>query len=164
MNTIIFVAVFAALVYSDVAFAQVGETVKKFTRSKIVKDFAFVLDSTLDTGPFSTTPGQEKRIYKSKDNRYTIEVIADKEGKNVILEKLSYPLSESQDPNDERCVTEFVSAATNDLVNKEDFLRLYKEIRHSQGKKLELIEGGFIVSVAVYHHALYKEMNITVTK
>lgn len=123
-----------------------------------------MLNTTLDTGPFSTTPGQEKRIYKSNNSRYTIGVIADKAGKNIILEELSYPLSEGQDSNDERCVTEFVSAATGDKVNKEDFLRLYKETRRNQGKKLELIEGGFIVSVAVYRHALYKELNVTVTK
>jgi|GEM_PF-4827174 len=164
MNGLTSIALLSVLIYSGSAFAQIGEPVKKFTRSKTVKDFAFTLDSTLDTGPFSTTPGQEKRIYKSKDNRYTIEVIADKAGTKVILEELSFPLSENHVADDERCVMEFMNAATADKVNNENILKLYNEARQSKGKKLKIVEGGFTVFIELYHHALYRELNVTVTK
>ncbi len=164
-NTILFIFLFVFSVSSS-ALAEIGGDRKKFRQSEFVKTTGFLLDSTADAGPFSTTPGSEKFYYKSKDGRYALELVANKAGENILSEELSFPYTEElqKAAKDRECAFGFIKEATTGEADKVVFDALYDKALKIQGLKHEAESSGFIISIAVYKHALYKEWSIEVKR
>ncbi len=159
------IAVLILLVSAVTVYAQTREIVKNFLHSKVARDFGFVLDSTIDTGPYSTTPGKEKRAYLSKNKRYVIEIVASKETGIIDQQNLSYHLDEklTSASDDKRCALEFIQEASGGKIEEAAFLALYEDAPRNIGVKQEKVMGGFVVAVAIYRNALFREWNITVS-
>jgi len=157
---------FSAFLYSEMVSAEIGQSAKMFRRSELSRTFAFYMDETVDAGVYSTTPGLQKVLYKSRDGRYTIEFVTDSKGENISAQTLSFPYDGDKElaARDELCSLGFFKEAVAGKIEDKVFRRLYEDALAKQGAKQEITAGGFIISAVIYRHALYREWDITVKK
>jgi hypothetical protein len=162
---IFFIFIFCASV-CVVARAEIDAPTKKFIQSKVVKDHLFEIDTTVEAGIYSTTPGKEKIIYKAKGGRYLIELLTEKKGASVSVQTLNFPYSEKpQEADQDRgCALDFFKEATGSRVDERIFTGLFDQAKQRQGILHETASGSFIISVIIYRHALYREWSIAIKK
>jgi hypothetical protein len=160
--------VFALLIilFPSIAIAEIGQSASNFERTKFVRKYNFIIDTTIETGVFSTSPGKEKSLYKNTDERFWIELLTDKGGKTIFEQTLNYHLRQKpkESDADRECALDFFNEATGGKSDEKDFLSLYDSAPKHVGIKQEARIDGFLVSVVIYHQALFNEWFVVIKK
>ncbi len=150
----------------SIALAEIGQSVDQFERSRFVISNNFIIDSTVDVGIYSTAPGKEKSLYKNMDERVWIELLTDKDGKNIFVQTITYQMR--QKPNDadqdKNLVLAFLKEATGGKADEKVFLDLYDSAPKHIGVKQEAKSEGFLISVVIYKQATANEWSISVKR
>lgn len=164
-NHILIILLFLSIAPSF-ASAEVGGSTRDFKHSGLVRTYHFILDETVDVGVYSTMPGKKKFLYKSRDNRYFLELISDKNEEEITSQNLTffYRSQLSEADQDKACALDFFKEATGGKIEEKVFFELYEVAGRRAGSVQERVSGNVLVSIVLMRHAVSSEWNIVIKK
>ena len=122
----------------DSAFAEIGRSVGEFKQSNFTRAFKFRYRDNYEVGLGLEFSGKTAFIYQSRDNKYTIEFIADENGKNIVSQRLFF----SFNPvfilfrSDSFCASGFAQEASGGRIKVGEFLGFIEKVpRGNLGKR-----------------------------
>lgn len=148
------------------ACAEVGGSTRDFKHSGLVRTYHFILDETVEIGAYSTMPGKEKFLYKSRDGRYYIELISEKDETHILSSSLTfrYAAQVLEAEQGKACALDFFKEATGGKIEEKVFFELYEAAGRRIGLAQQTVSGDIAISVAVMRHAVSNEWNIVIKK
>jgi len=111
-------------------------------------------------------PGKKKFLYKSRDNRYFLELISDKNEEEITSQNLTffYRSQLSEADQDKACALDFFKEATGGKIEEKVFFELYEAAGRRAGSVQERVSGNVLVSIVLMRHAVSSEWNIVIKK
>ncbi|HOU35964.1 MAG TPA: hypothetical protein PLJ26_00890 [Candidatus Omnitrophota bacterium] len=118
-----------SFIYASCAYAQIGTSVKAFKAGSFARAEGFTLQGSYLITEDPAFEGKYAYNFFTEDNRYRIQLIADKKGNNIVFEYLMYPFAEDPDlaMKDGSIAISFVSQASAQAVTPDEFVSLVSE-------------------------------------
>ena len=149
LNRTVFLLI-CSCVCAPLAHAQIGGSLESFKTGKFALAEGFTFHGSYLITDDPVHQGRYAYNFFTGDNRYRIQLIADKKGKNVVFEYFFYPADD--DPmaamKDGSIALSFVSQASGKAVGPEEFVSLVSEAnRGRRNIKFTKIIKGYTVSM-----------------
>jgi hypothetical protein len=147
---------FLPVICLSAAYAQIGASVDDFKTSKfaVAEGFAFRQTYLLTDDP--VYKGKYAYNFFTADQRYKIQLIAEKKGKNIVFEYLFYPATDDRmlALKDGSITLDFIAQASERRIGIEQYISLVSEANSGArnikyGKKID----AFFLSLTRYDTA-----------
>jgi hypothetical protein len=141
------------LTFTKSGFAEIGKSLEGFKNSAFMKSRGIIFGDSYEPTAEARFKAGYNYAFQSKDKKYKIELIADKQGNEISAQFLHYPLPENdwEDYKNLRLSVDFVSEASGRKIDINEFTEFMMRVKRSkEGIGYTNRLAGYLVTVAVY--------------
>lgn len=154
-------------IWASCAYAQIGTSVKAFRTGPFARAEGFALQGSYLITEDPNFEGKYAYNFFTEDNRYRIQLIADKKGSNIVFEYLVYPSAEDPElaMKDGSIALSFVSQASAQAISPDEFVSLVSEAnKGAPNIKYSKVIKGYTVSMTRHRTGILTGWSIGVRR